>query len=54
MKKRFLQCFSDQITSRIVFKPDLPNEEVVLNGSTEHFVKLISESPEKVFFMFDI
>lgn len=59
MRKRYSECFSPQLQSRIKFQPDTSfgehffEEKVhgpIKKGSLGHFVKLLTHKPEEVFF----
>ena len=51
MIDRFESCFSEQIRPRIDFKPGaLSENSKLMMGTTKHFVNVLSNAPEKIFF----
>ena len=51
MKKRYEMCFSEQLRSRIVFKPELSHaSDAKFSGTTEHFVNVMEDNPSSILF----
>ncbi len=52
MRKRFENCFSEQLRPRITFKPYITDNLVqkYVKGSTAHFVHLLEKKPDSIFF----
>jgi hypothetical protein len=51
MKDRYEKCFSEQLRSRLVFKPELGKSlNADIAGTAEHFVRVLERDPSEVFF----
>ncbi|MBV1932384.1 MAG: hypothetical protein KUG71_11790, partial [Porticoccaceae bacterium] len=51
MKKRYEMCFSEQLRSRIVFKPELSHtSHSKFSGTTKHFVNVMEDDPSSILF----
>ena len=50
MRRRYQDCFSQQLHSRIVFRPCLEKLDGEIDGSAEQFVRMLGDSSQQILF----